>query len=117
MPTFRQLQQQALDAGVPERDANMAMDKQELVNLMNSTEAPPLQLVDTLEAELSLDIARVKDEAVQSQQNKTKEDKLQVPWHAALQMPVLIDSVFARVLRACSVLASIARRLRSWLGT
>ena len=55
MPTFRQLQQQALDAGVPERDANMAMDKQELVNLMNSTEAPPLQLVDTMQAELSLD--------------------------------------------------------------
>ena len=41
----------------------------------------------------------------------------QVPWHAALQKPVLIDSVFARGLRACSVLASIARRLRSWLGT
>ena len=41
----------------------------------------------------------------------------QVGWHAALQRPVLIDSVFARGLRACSVLASIARRLRSWLGT
>ena len=108
MPTFRQLQQQALDAGVPGCQGCL-----ELVNLMNSTEAPPLQLVDTLEAELSLDIARVKHEAVQSQQNKTKEDKLQVPWHAALQMPVLIDSVFARGLRACSVLASIARRLRS----
>ena len=41
----------------------------------------------------------------------------QVPWEAAMQRPVLIDSVFARGLRACSVLASIARRLRSWLGT
>jgi hypothetical protein len=41
----------------------------------------------------------------------------QVPWEAAIQRPVLIDSVFARGLRACSVLASIARRLRSWLGT
>ena len=37
----------------------------------------------------------------------------QVPWHAALQKPVLIDSVFARGLHACSVLASIARRPRS----
>ena len=41
----------------------------------------------------------------------------QVPCQAALQTPVLIDSVFGRGLRACSVLASIARRLRSWLGT
>ena len=37
----------------------------------------------------------------------------QVDWQAALQSPVLIDSLFARGLRACSVLASIARRLRS----
>ena len=41
----------------------------------------------------------------------------QVPWHAALQRSALIDSVSARWLCACSVLASIARRLRSWLGT
>ena len=37
----------------------------------------------------------------------------QVRWHAALQRSALIDSVSARWLRACSVLASIARRLRS----
>ena len=106
MQTFNDLQKVALAAGVPLRDVNMAMDKHELTDLITQ-----------MEAELSLDIARVKHEAVQSQQNKTKEDKLQVPWHAALQMPVLIDSVFARVLRACSVLASIARRLRSCFGT
>ena len=41
----------------------------------------------------------------------------QVRWHAALQSPVFIDGLFVRGLRACSVLASIARRLRSWLGT
>ena len=37
----------------------------------------------------------------------------QVPWLAALQRPVSIDSLCGRGLRACSVLASIARRLRS----
>ena len=37
----------------------------------------------------------------------------QVPWHAAQQKRVLIDSMCGRGLRVCSVLASIARRLRS----
>ena len=41
----------------------------------------------------------------------------QVRRHAALQKRVLIDNLCGRGLRACSVLASIARRLRSWLGT
>ena len=40
----------------------------------------------------------------------------QVRWQAALQRHVSIDSLCDRGLRACSVLASIARRLRSWLG-
>ena len=37
----------------------------------------------------------------------------QVPWLAALQRPVSIESRFGRRLRACSVLASITTRLRS----
>ena len=35
MPTFRALQRQALAAGVSEKDVNMAMDKHELMRLID----------------------------------------------------------------------------------